>query len=54
MFTAKRSYIRNTKNGKQLIVPAKQTIAKTIKKQNEKNKAVPEKETYVESESRKA
>lgn len=52
MFTPKRSYIRNTKNGKQLIVPAKQTIAKSVRKQNEQSKETVEKETSNEPKSR--
>lgn len=39
-----RSYFRNTKTGMQLVVPAKHTIAKTIKRQqNEKIKSDTEK-----------
>ncbi|CAN5203506.1 hypothetical protein BH09PAT1_BH09PAT1_1420 [soil metagenome] len=47
--TPTRSYIRNTKAGKQLVVPAKQTFAKLRKKQNEQ---VKEKDTKNEPESR--
>ena len=51
----KKSYYRTTKSGLQLVVPAKHTIAKLVRKQNEKNKQTnAEKETSAEPESRKA
>ncbi len=52
--TPQRSYIRNTKNGKQLIVPAKQTFAKVRKKQNEQSKNSEKEATSNEPEPRKA
>lgn len=49
----RKSYIRNTKYGKQLIVPAKHTVAKTAKRrQYEKEQT--DQNTKNEPESREA
>lgn len=50
---SKKSYFRTTKDGVQLIVPAKHTFAKTMRKQqNEKNKTIAQEKPEAKPESR--